>query len=217
MARTPKKTHSLVRLETFTDAVIAVAMTVMVLDLKAPQVSSAVRSHRFDFSFLHQVAPKLVAYTVSFFYVGMDWIALVTRFRRATRATWPLLWLTLVHVFCVCLVPWAAAFIAENPTLPQAVAIYGASCVLVTATASFVLRHLEVLFPETGAWEFRKNMAVTALGGAGCVAAFVTIYLAFVLFALCTVPYYLPARWQERIFRSAFSPPRAGDDKGPSS
>jgi uncharacterized membrane protein len=211
MAASKDKTHALVRLEMFSDAVIAVAITIMVLELKPPDISAIARQNRFDFSFLHHFAPKFLAYSVSFFVIATDWVILVTSFRRATRCTWQLLWLTLLHLFTVCLVPWAAAFVAENPTLPQAVAAYGAVGMLLLATASFVLRHLEALFPTTGSWLFKKNLIVVAIAGLSSASAFISVYLAFGIFALCTIIYFVPEQWQERLFR----PKRPQDEAEP--
>jgi TMEM175 potassium channel family protein len=164
MSHSVEKTSSLMRLETFADAVVAVAITLMVLDLKPPEITLAIRQNVFDFSFLHHYWPRLLALTLSFLVIAQRWIGLLTYFRPVTRANLALVWLTMANLFAICLIPWGTAFLAENPTLPQAVSIYGFLGMLVLATAAALERKIEIDYSGPQDWSFRKSLAVPAFG-----------------------------------------------------
>jgi uncharacterized membrane protein len=163
MNHSVEKSHSLTRLETFSDAVVAVAMTLMVLDLKPPEITLAIRQNVFDFSFLHHYWPKLLALTLSFLVIATRWIGLLTYFRRVTRADSALVWLTMANLFAICLIPWGTAFVAENPTLPQAVSTYGFLGMLVLATAAALERKIEIDCFGPQDWTFRNTLIVAGV------------------------------------------------------
>jgi uncharacterized membrane protein len=191
-----EKTHSLVRLEVFSDAVTAVAMTILVLDLKPPEISTAIAANRFDFGFLRHHAPKFIAFFVSFFVIATGWTALVAVFRRASRATLPMIWLTLWHLFLTCLVPWAAAFWSEHPLLPQAVTIYLALWTVLIANGAVLQRHLWRTFQPgdvTEAFRSRFNVGMSILMIILTVlSAAVSVHVGFASVVVVTLLYLAP-------------------------
>jgi uncharacterized membrane protein len=196
------KTHSLIRLEAFADAVIAVAITLMVVDLRPPTITLAVKQNTFDFSFLHQYWPKLFALTLSFLVITETWIHLLSYFRGVTRASVALIWLTMAHLFAICLIPWGAAFLAENPTLPQAVSTYGFLVTLGLATVAAFERQIESEFPDPHHWGFRTIRVVAGVWAISIPLAFVSVYLSYVIIVAITLLALFPQTLRRLIFDS---------------
>src|SRR6516164_9176110 len=98
------------RLEAFSDGVIAVIITIMVLDLKAP--ASA------DPADLFRLWPSFVIYLVSFVYVAIYWINHHNLVFGARRVTARLIWANNALLFCLSLVPFATAYVADTDLAP---------------------------------------------------------------------------------------------------
>ena len=113
---------SLGRLAALSDGVFAVAMTLLVLDLKVP---SAVESERdLLHAVPHDVAPRLLPYAMSFLTLGIFWVDQQTQlesFRRSTRA---LTWIHLSFLLVVTLLPFSTALLAEHTTFRVSMAVY---------------------------------------------------------------------------------------------
>jgi uncharacterized membrane protein len=187
------------------DAVLAVAMTILVLDLRTPRLTPAVRADRLDYSFLLEQGPRFVAFGVSFFSIAIYWGAMVTLFRRAAHASYRLVWFVLVFLFFICLVPWATGFLAEYPAAPQAVATYAGTWTCVGVGAALIQHHLAwTAYPNdpVGLLEYRINLGVLAsLVLVTVLSAFVTVHAALAILPILWVPYVIPRRTLMRLFR----------------
>ena len=197
-----KKSHSLIRLETFADAVVAVAITIMVLDLKPPEITLSIQQNVFDFSFLNPYWPKLFAFIISFLLISSRWIGMLTYFRPVTRASSALIWLTLANLLTICLIPWGTAFLAENPTLPQAVSLYGFLGMLFMITTAVVERKIEIDYPGLQDWNFRITLVMAGILATSIPLAFGTVYLSFTIFVIVILSYFIPLQFRLRLFRS---------------
>src|SRR5579862_7353818 len=118
------------RLEAFSDGVIAVIITIMVLDLKVP--------HGESFAALAPLIPTLLVYVLSFLYVGIYWNNHHHMLQACSRVTGPILWANLHLLFWLSLIPFTTAWMGENPLSPWPVAIYG-SIFLFASIAYFIL------------------------------------------------------------------------------
>lgn len=119
------------RLTAFTDGVIAVVITIMVLELKPP--------HAPTLEALHHDAPTFMAYVLSFIYVAIYWNNHHHFFTLVKRVNGAILWANIHLLFWVSLVPFTTAWMGENPTAPWPVAIYGLS-LLAPAIAWYVMQ-----------------------------------------------------------------------------
>jgi uncharacterized membrane protein len=125
------QTFSPSRLEAFSDGVIAVIITIMVLELKVPADSGPIG--------LWEVAPAVAVYALSFGFVGIYWVnhhLLVHRIRHASPR---ILWANLVWLFCLSLVPFLTAYVVEKREDSFSVSLY-AAWFLVTAFGFMLLR-----------------------------------------------------------------------------
>lgn len=119
------------RLEAFSDGVLAIIITIMVLELKRPDSS--------DFSALWALTPVLLSYVLSFIYVGIYWNNHHHLLHATKRVNGRILWANLHLLFWISLFPFATAWIGENHVKPAAAVVYG-FVLLMAAIAWYVLQ-----------------------------------------------------------------------------
>ncbi|TIL36123.1 TMEM175 family protein [Mesorhizobium sp.] len=118
------------RVEAFSDGVMAIIITIMVLELKVP--------HSAGFSGLAPLWPTFLSYVLSFIYVGIYWNNLHNMFHTVQRVDGRVLWANLHLLFWLSLMPVTTAFMGENHFAPVPVAVYGVVLAL-CAAAYFIL------------------------------------------------------------------------------
>jgi uncharacterized membrane protein len=119
---------STARLEAFSDGVIAIIVTIMVLELKAPEDTTVAA--------LLALWPIFFSYAVSFLIVAIYWVNHRHVIRYATRVTPLLLWINMLVLFTTSLIPFATAWLGEHLTAPVPNVAYG--LVLIAGGASFL-------------------------------------------------------------------------------
>jgi uncharacterized membrane protein len=122
------------RLNAFSDAIFAVLITVLVLELRPPAIPT--------FRALLLLWPTWLSYAVSYLFIAIVWTNHHHLMRYATEARPRLLWLNFAHLFSVSLLPLATAWIAVSELAPQPVAFYAAVFFLVNATYVFLIWEL---------------------------------------------------------------------------
>src|ERR1700756_2467956 len=110
------------RLIAFSDGVLAVAITIMVLELKAP--------HDASLAALSASAPTFLAYVLSFVYVGIYWNNHHHFFTLVRRVNGAVLWANLHLLFWLSLIPFTTSWLGEHPGAPWPAAIYGLSLLM---------------------------------------------------------------------------------------
>lgn len=120
------------RLEAFSDGVLAIIITIMVLELKVP--------HGADWEALAPIVPVLLSYVLSFVYVGIYWNNHHHLLHAATKVTGGVLWANLHLLFWLSLIPFGTAWMGENHFAPLPVALYGA-IFFMAACGYFILAH----------------------------------------------------------------------------
>ncbi|MFF5232296.1 TMEM175 family protein [Dactylosporangium sp. NPDC000521] len=120
------------RLEAFSDGVLAIIITIMVLELKVPEDHSLA-------GLLHTTGVGLLTYLVSFVYVGIYWNNHHHLFHLVRRVSGAVLWANLALLFCLSLLPFTTAWMDESRFEPTPVYIYGVN-LLAAGVAYFVLQ-----------------------------------------------------------------------------
>jgi len=128
------------RLEAFSDGVIAIIITIMVLELKVP--------HGDSLATLAPLAPVFVSYVLSFIYVGIYWNNHHHMLHATTHVTGGILWANLHFLFWLSLFPFASGWMGENHFAALPSALYGA-VLLGAAVAYWVLQ--QVIIAAEGA------------------------------------------------------------------
>ena len=121
------------RLEAFSDGVIAIIITIMVLELKVP--------HGDNFDTLTSLIPVFLSYVLSFIYVGIYWNNHHHMLHTCHKITGSILWANLHLLFWLSLFPFATAWMGENHYASLPSALYG-FILLMAAIAYFILQHL---------------------------------------------------------------------------
>ena len=123
------------RLEAFSDGVIAIIITIMVLELKVPaKVPPAV-----ELSDLKDLLPVFLSYVLSFIYVGIYWNNHHHMFHSTKHVSVGILWANLHLLFWLSLFPFTTAWMGENHLAPVPVAVYG-FVLLMAAIAYYILQ-----------------------------------------------------------------------------
>ena len=130
------------RLAAFSDGVIAIIITIMVLELKLP--------HGADWDALVSVAPNFLPYALSFIYVAIYWNNHHHLLHTAARVDGLILWANCNLLFWLSLVPAATAWLGENRLAPIPSALYGV-VMLMPAIAYFLLQTAIARRPENRA------------------------------------------------------------------
>jgi uncharacterized membrane protein len=181
------------RLEAFSDGVIAILITIMVLELKVPA------SH--EPAALVSLWPVGLSYLLSFLMIAIYWVNHHGLFHRCRGVNNAVLWTNMAFLFCISLIPFATAYMGENRFAPFATALYAGSLLL--AGLSFVpMRSAVERQLEDDADDRRigrraaiKNWISVALYAASMPLAYVhpaiTLALAYVVAAI----YFLPNAW----------------------
>ena len=183
------------RLEAFTDGVIAIIITIMVLELRPP--------HGTALADLRPLVPVLLSYVLSFVYLGIYWNNHHHMMHVTRRVSGGVLWANLLLLFWLSLVPFTTAWMGENHVAPAPTALYGV--VLLLAGSSYLVLQRAILRLEgpasTLAVAIGRDLKgkLSALGYALAIPlAFVREWLAWTIYVGVALMWMLPDRRIER-------------------
>ena len=183
------------RLEAFSDGVIAIIITIMVLELKVP--------HGATLGALRPLMPVFLSYVLSFIYVGIYWSNHHHLLHATSRVTGGILWANLHLLFWLSLFPFATAWVGENEFAPMPSAIYG-GVLMMAALAWFILQTLIVRVQGANGILKRalgsdwKGKLSPALYLAGIVSAFCVTGLAQAIYLVAALVWLVPDRRIEK-------------------
>lgn len=169
MTAVPHARRTPERLSLFSDAVFAVLITVLVLDLHPPELPT--------FKALLSLWPRWLSYAVSYLFIAIVWVNHHHLLHYATEATPRLMWFNFAHLFSVSLLPLSTAWMAVSWLAPQPVAFYAAVFFLVNATYISLIWELiertpvkEVSPKERRIMRFRSIVTLCIFAAAAIVA-----------------------------------------------
>jgi uncharacterized membrane protein len=185
------------RMEAFSDGVIAIILTVMVLELKVPTGTTL--------SAVKAVIPTLLSYTLSFLLIAIMWVNHHHMMHLAKHASAKLLRANNNLLFWMSLIPFVTAYLGQTHGAPLAVAAYG--LVLTFSAAGFTLvrwavtadHHGHAGTQEQNRRALRKSVWSSLLYASSVPLAFVHISLSFIIFLLIPAMYFLPERKIEEL------------------
>ena len=176
------------RIEAFSDGVIAIIVTIMVLELKLPPDGSP--------QALLKVAPTMLSYVLSFVVVAIMWVNHHQLLHAARRADGRLLWANNFLLFCMSLIPFATAYLGQHYNDPLPAAVYGAVMALAglgfTALRSVIGKHHEHDHARTVLMRQSKNWLSVALYAASVPLAYSSVWVSFGIFVLIPAMYFMP-------------------------
>lgn len=124
------------RLEAFSDGVLAIVITLLVLEIKAPHLAAPSDGGE-ALAALAALGPKFLGYLLSFFFVAVFWVNHHRFFRLVERVDTRLLWLNTLLLLALSFIPFPTAMIGEYPTNPVSLALF--AVVLMLAGVAFNL------------------------------------------------------------------------------
>jgi uncharacterized membrane protein len=190
------------RLEAFSDGVLAIIITIMVLELHAP--------HETDIAALHPLLPVLLSYVLSFVFLGIYWNNHHHMLTCTHRVTGAILWANLHLLFWLSLIPFGTAWMGEHPFVSTPAALYGV--VLLMAAIAYWILQRQILRSEGP-----ESILALALGGnlkeklspllyaTAIGAALVHPGMAYILYLVVALMWLIPDRRIERALAHASS------------
>ena len=130
------------RSEALTDGIYAVAMTLLVIDLKLPDLAS-IQSSADLLGALADLVPKATAWVISFFVLAVFWVGHHRVFGYVRRADARLVWLNLVQLSAVSLMPFSCALVGEKGAYLPAQVVYSGNMALLAVCALLIARHVQ--------------------------------------------------------------------------
>jgi uncharacterized membrane protein len=185
------------RLEAFSDGVIAIIITIMVLEMKVPHAGA-------NLGALRPLWPVFLSYILSFIYVGIYWNNHHHLFHSAQRVSGAILWANLHLLFWLSLLPFATGWVGENHFAATPTAVYG-FVLLMAGVAYFLLqtaiiaRHgrESLLAAAVGAdWKGKMSMVIYLCA---IPLAFVSPWIANALYVVVAGVWLIPDRRIERV------------------
>ena len=183
------------RLEAFSDGVIAIIITIMVLELKVP--------HGSDLATLRPLVPVLSCYVLSFVFIGIYWNNHHHMLHAAGKVNGPILWANLHLLFWLSLVPFVTGWMGENCFEPLPVALYGA-VMLMAGLAYYVLaralaaHHGKDSTLARALGKDTKGIASLVIYATAIALSFVRPWIALALHVLVALSWFIPDRRIER-------------------
>jgi len=183
------------RLEAFSDGVIAIIITIMVLELKVP--------HGATLDALQPLIPKILSYVLSFVFLGIYWNNHHHLLQAAKHVDGRVLWANMHLLFWLSLIPFATGWMGENGFAAEPVALYGVLMFL-CGVAYFILvrallaRHEATSKLAIAIGKDRKGLVSLVLLAAGVVGALFAPWIAEVLYVAVVILWLVPDRRIEK-------------------
>jgi len=187
------------RLEAFSDGVIAIIITIMVLELRAP--------HDASLAALRPLWPVFLSYVMSFIYLGIYWNNHHHLLHIAEHVNGRILWANLHLLFWLSLVPFATAWMGENEFAGSSVALYGVVLLSAAIAYTILVRALLALHGS-------QSLLATALGSdfkgkisivlyvAGIALSLVNNWIGFAMYVFVAIMWLVPDKRIERRVRT---------------
>lgn len=187
------------RLEAFSDGVLAIIITIMVLELKVP--------HGDSFAALMPLLPVFLSYVLSFVYIAIYWNNHHHMFQTVQRVNGAILWANMHLLFWLSLIPFVTGWMGENHFGPLPTAFYG--IVLLMAALSYILLQKAILLEHgqesvlaKAVGRDKKGKISLACYCMGIATSFLSVWIALGLYIFVALIWLIPDRRIEKILRS---------------
>src|SRR5215210_6202491 len=188
------------RVEAFSDGVIAIIVTLLIFEVRLPEVPEHAPSDVF-WEALVSIAPKFGSFALSFAAVAIYWVNHHHFFSGVTHSDWKLLWLNNLLLFFLSIVPFTTAVLGDHLDQPIAIALYALDLGLAAAAFSlmgryvlFVGRLVDEAVPDgVRQTEFRRSLIGTIAYLVCVPIAFIAPVVAIVLFVALPITYVVPS------------------------
>jgi uncharacterized membrane protein len=193
------------RVETFSDGVISIIITIMVLTIKIPDVTKESSTWMFRHELKHLI-PYIITYAFSFMMIGIFWINHHHMFHLLEKTDELLLVQNLFFLFFMSLIPLGTAMVSANPKMSESAALYGA--IMLLTTISFAIMRIYALKKDliyknkdsqvtntirrVSLKARTKNIVGSIAYLFAIPAAFINVYLAYFIFLIPPIIFFIP-------------------------
>ena len=183
------------RLEAFSDGVIAIIITIMVLELRLPEGG--------DWAALRPLTPVFLSYVLSFIFLGIYWNNHHHMLHAVRHVNGRVLWANMHLLFWLSLMPAVTAWMGENHFAPAPVALYGivqllAACAYFILTRSLIAAHPTDSPLATAVGRDFKGKVSVVIWAVAILISFLTSLLACALYVVVAIIWFVPDRRIER-------------------
>ena len=184
------------RLEAFSDGVIAIIISIMVLELTVP--------HGAELSALQPLIPIFASYILSFVFIGIYWNNHHHLFQAVHKINGTVLWANLHLLFWLSLIPFVTSWMGENEFTSWPVALYGAALWMSGLAYYILVRTLLAIHPKDSPLAVAmgrdmKGLASLVLYSTAIPAAFFSPVIASILYVIVAVMWFIPDRRIEKV------------------
>lgn len=186
------------RTEAYSDAVFAIVITLLVLEIKVPHLQDAESPDEL-LSALKEMLPKIISWAVSFFFVSVLWVQHHNVFRMAKNIDYGMVWINNIFLFSIAFIPFPTALMGEYPHNQPGVLLFGVNAT-VASLMQVWLYHCVAnshLLPIYNREKVMRNvlrsfilapcLLIAAVGG-----SFVSLWLPYVIYAVVPLFFLLP-------------------------
>lgn len=187
------------RLEAFSDGVLAIIITIMVLEIKVP--------HGVDFADLKPLFPKFLSYVLSFIYIGIYWNNHHYLIHGMTKVNGKILWANLHLLFWLSLVPVATGWMGEHNFAKASMTLYGVVLVF-SSIAYFILQRIIIISEGENSILAKaigkdfKGIASTILYILGIICSFFSEWISGAAYLTVALIWLIPDKRIEKVFAS---------------
>lgn len=186
------------RIEALTDGIFAVAMTLLILDIKVPVVTDAAQLPRALFA----LWPRCASYAISFLMLGIYWVGQHNQFHLIRHTDRTVLWINIVFLMTISFVPFSTALLSSYPLQQAAVVVYGGNLIVIGLILyghwSYATHGRRLVDPELEERIVRtverRILIGPALFALAIAVSFFSLRAALAVFAVVPLWYFVPGR-----------------------
>lgn len=196
------------RVEYFSDAVLAILLTLLVLELHVPEIADHASFNQYVAA-LTPLLPKFFSFVLTFATISNYWVGHMNYFRTIRGVNLGIVWLNILFLFLLCFLPFPTALLGSHITDQFPVFLYGVNSLLITLTF-FTLRSYTVrskLFIKMDKVSMRAqgpNHSIPAIAFfiVGIPFSFINVYISLLCYLLHPLLYFVPNFLESRLFRT---------------
>lgn len=189
------------RIEMFSDGIFAIIVTLLVLDLKVPEVAAGA-NNQLMWKAIIPIIPQFISFALSFFILCIFWVNHHQFFYILKKADRKLLWLNNFLLFWLCFIPFPTAMLGRFPTNTIAVILFG-SVMLMAATSFSIMSHYAMFRGKLTDEHIDKQEKIKAqrrsywgisLYGISILLAPISVYISLAIFLIVPLLYFVPQK-----------------------
>ena len=182
------------RIEAFTDGVLAIIVTLLVLELRVPPIANHSSLAQYAVA-LTPLIPKVISFVITFFMICIYWVGHHYFFRHIERATMGLVWLNNLLLLWLCFLPFPTAMLGDHPTDQFPILLYGVDSFLGALTFYGIRGYAShaKLLKEGSSKEMGPKYTIPAIVfyGLSIILVFVNVYISLACFVVVPLVFFV--------------------------